>query len=101
MGQIAGIVQHLALMSGIAVEGVDAGTDDRFGIEVRPDLAEMIDVGFEHLLRRLVDVGDDEIAIDHHDRGRDVLDRGLQMRELVEFAIPAGRRCSFTRCGLL
>lgn len=61
-----------ALVIGISVKRIDAGSDDLFGVEIRPKTAEFGDVAGQQFHCRLVDVSHSEIAVDHHHGGRDV-----------------------------
>jgi hypothetical protein len=72
--ELGRIGQHLALMRGVFVEHIDAAADDLFRIEIWPNRLECRCVLPQKLARRIIDIGDDKIAIDHHDGGRNPVD---------------------------
>ena len=60
------------------MKNVDALAQNMVGIKGRPNLAELRGMVAQQLHRGLVDIGDDEIAVHHHHRRGDVIDRTLQ-----------------------
>jgi hypothetical protein len=76
--------QRLALVRRVLVKHVDASADDLFRIEAWPHGRERRSVFPQQLARRPVDVGNDEIAINHHDGGRDIVyDVALESGHIV------------------
>ena len=67
------IGQHAALMLWIAVEHIDAGTDNPGRIECWPDLAEPVRGPRQQILSCLVDTGDDKVAVHHHHCDRNII----------------------------
>ncbi len=66
VGKAGGVGKELPLMLRFLMEHVDAGADNLLRIEIRPDLAECVDIVRQQFLCRFIDEDHPEVAVDHH-----------------------------------
>jgi DNA-binding CsgD family transcriptional regulator len=77
VGQVARVAQELALVAGILVEYVNAGADNSVLVEGGKKRLEFPFVLLQKLPGRLIDVGDDQSTVHHHDGAFGAIDRCL------------------------
>ncbi len=87
VGQVRWIAENAALVRRIGMEIVDAGADQLFRVEAAVDPAHFVGVLAHQVERGLVDIGNDQIAVDHHHRRHGAVDRASKS---IQFIVGSG-----------